>query len=241
MGLYYFVLIVYMSSIWYVNIYVSLSTYLSIGVTIYLPHLSMYHYLVHLYVCQYVHLSVCPWFCLLICPILPNVFVNHYLRVSIYLPHLSRYLSIWPSIHITLFVCSSICPPVNLLQKCNEARKLFSPNSKNLFSTHFEKPASLWVTSSTQAFLLRTLVVFFINWAILALFFTYFCLFNTVVSKLMFDKNLPMLGFELRDLWCRRRPLCHWTTTTALILKGLTYMFAAILSKYIPATFHIGR
>ena len=60
-------------------------------------------------------------------------------------------------------------------------------------------------------------LVSFLNGSFLASFFLYFRLFNTVDWKQMFDKSLPMTGFELRisGVWGDRsttepQPLPNW-------------------------------
>ena len=54
--------------------------------------------------------------------------------------------------------------------------------------------------------------------AIPSLFFLYFRLFNTIDIKQMFDKSLPMSGFELRISSIRGDRSTNWATTTALVV-----------------------
>ena len=51
--------------------------------------------------------------------------------------------------------------------------------------------------------------------------FLYFRLFNTVDSKQMFDKSLPMSGFELRIFGVGGDRSANWATTTAPFGSGL--------------------
>ena len=47
----------------------------------------------------------------------------------------------------------------------------------------------------------------FFKWAILGFFFLYFCLFNTVDCKQMFNINFEDDWIRTTDLWCRKQPL----------------------------------
>ena len=58
-------------------------------------------------------------------------------------------------------------------------------------------------------------IIFLKKWAIPGLFSLYFRLFNTVDSKQMFDKSLPMSRFELRISGVGGDRSANWATTTA--------------------------
>ena len=60
----------------------------------------------------------------------------------------------------------------------------------------------------------KTLIVF-IKWAIPGLFFIYFCLFNTVDNKQMFNKILPMTGVKPRISGIGIDRSTNWATTTS--------------------------
>ena len=57
--------------------------------------------------------------------------------------------------------------------------------------------------------------------AIPGLFFLYFRLYNTVDSKQMFDKSLPMTGFEPRIFGVGGDRSTNWATTTAQSILNL--------------------
>ena len=61
------------------------------------------------------------------------------------------------------------------------------------------------------------LFTFIFKWVIPGLFFLYFRLFNTVDCKQMFDKSLPMTGFEPRISGVGGNRSTNWATTTALL------------------------
>ena len=53
------------------------------------------------------------------------------------------------------------------------------------------------------------------------LFFIYFRLFNTVDSKQMFDKSLPMTGFEPWISGVAGHHSTNWATTTTLLYRSI--------------------
>ena len=60
-----------------------------------------------------------------------------------------------------------------------------------------------------------------LKWAIPGLFFLYFRLFNTVDSKQIFDKSLPMTEFEPRIFGVGGDRPTNWATTTAQSILNL--------------------
>ena len=76
------------------------------------------------------------------------------------------------------------------------------------------------------------------KWTIPGLFFLYFRLFNTVDSEQMFDKSLPMTGFEPRISGVGGDRSTNWATTTAQ--AAFHFYIKSNLSSH-PSGFHMGR